>query len=106
MSDFRSAIDRALERNDPRWFTVETFHERRLRIDRRRRTTAGVVGVVVGGLVVLSIVMGLRSWTVPRPATPITPFTVSSLGVAWSDDTGASINSPPTVVGDRVYVTN
>ena len=75
-------------------------------MERRRRTTAGVVGVVVGGLVVLSIIMGLRSRTIPRPATPITPFTVSSLRVAWTDDTGASINSPPTVVGDRVYVTN
>ena len=60
----------------------------------------------MGGLVVLSIIMGLRSRTLPRPATPITPFTVSSLRVAWTDDTGASINSPPTVVGDRVYLTN
>lgn len=107
MSEYRSAIERELERVRPRPYSIEVFHDRRLRAARRRRTTASVLGIVVGATVILSMVAALRGRENAVPATPpITPEDVSSLGLSWSHDTGASIESTPVVAGDRVYVTN
>ncbi len=103
MSDFRSAIERALERNDAP-FSVDTFHERRLRIDRRRARRGGG-GVVVGGLVVLSIIMGLAE---PDRPTSATRSPVHRLVAARRVDRrhGCLDQLPSHRGGDRVYVTN
>jgi outer membrane protein assembly factor BamB len=107
MSDYRSAIEREIERVQPRPYSFEVFNDRRLRAARRRRAGATVLGVLMGATVVLSMVYALRGREHPTPATPpISPQDVSDLHVAWSRDTGASIDSTPVVVGDRVYVTN
>jgi outer membrane protein assembly factor BamB len=107
MSDLRSAIEREIERIEPRSYPYEAFQGRRLRAARRRRAAATGLGLLVGALLVVSMVLVLRGRGGGAPATtPITPEHVSSLRLYWSHDTGASIDSAPVVAGDRVYVTD
>ena len=107
MSDLRSAIEREIERVQPRPYSFEAFDDRRLRAARKRRAAATVLGLAVGATVIASMIFALRGREDVTPATrPISPANVSALRLFWSRDTGASIDSAPVVAGDRVYVTN
>src|SRR5712691_4257809 len=108
MFDYHSAIQRQIEHVRPRPYSFDAFQDRRLRKARRRRVGAAGLGLLVAALVVASVIGALqaRRHAIGPATRPITPSNVSRLGLFWSRNTGASIDSSPTVSGKRVYVTN
>jgi outer membrane protein assembly factor BamB len=96
-----------LERNFPTPpDAFDRLVRRRRRKSRRRKAAAVVTAALVGGAVIVAAVIGLRARSNRHePARgPITPTSVSNLGLRWFGRLDASVDAPPTVSGDRVYV--